>query len=69
MHSLQITLTLFCILRQVGTDYYQETLLHLALQGARDFLLFNPTEFQLSSADNEIFADTLKELDAHDCEL
>ncbi len=36
----------------VGTDYYQETLFHLALQGAQDFLFFNPIEFQLSSADN-----------------
>lgn len=47
----------------VGTDYYQETLFHLALEGAQDFLFFNPIEFQLSSADNEIFAATLRELD------
>lgn len=47
----------------VGTDYYQETLFHLALQGAQDFLFFNPIEFQLSSVDNEIFAATLGELD------
>eukprot|EP01052_Picozoa_sp_SAG31_P025569 SAG31_NODE_2248_length_6093_cov_4.382716_7_plen_298_part_00 len=49
----------------VGTDYYQETLFHLALQGAQDFLFFNPIEFQLSSDDNELLAATLDELDTH----
>ena len=32
-----------------GTDYWQETLYHLALQGAQDFLFFNPAEFQVES--------------------
>ena len=32
-----------------GTDYWQETLYHLALQGAQDFLFFNPAEFQVEA--------------------
>merc|ERR1712032_544234 len=47
-----------------GTDYYQETLFHLALEGASNFLFFNPIEFQLGSADNALFSSVLHELDA-----
>ena len=46
-----------------GSGYYVETMFHVALSGARDFYLWNPIQFQVDGADNQLFSAILRELD------
>eukprot|EP01050_Picozoa_sp_SAG11_P035926 SAG11_NODE_13414_length_656_cov_0.877917_1_plen_54_part_10 len=36
---------------------------HVGLSGAQDFYFWNPIQFQVSGADNQLFSDILRELD------